>query len=174
MEDVEDDFSTDSEHIEQERLRGLCTKLKYPVGVADLLCEKWLGVAPLSTPNGHPGNQMTPNEMMNIIVEMFLECTKHHCFVLLAIDDVHWMDSMSWKVIEQLLNRGKNLLIVCISRPIAVSNEAIDREFLTSLLNADAENPQFTEINLSPFTKNNVRNLIALSFECQSNCIDDE
>uniref|UniRef100_A0A7S4W7A5 Guanylate cyclase domain-containing protein n=1 Tax=Ditylum brightwellii TaxID=49249 RepID=A0A7S4W7A5_9STRA len=174
MEDVEDDLSAYTENSERERLKGLCAKLGYPVGVSDLLCEKWLGVTPLSKPNDHPGNQMTPEYMMNLIVEMFLYCTKDHYFVLLAIDDVHWMDSLSWKVIEQLLNRGKNLLIVCISRPIAVSNEAIDREFLTSLLNADAENPQFTEINLSPFTKNNVRNLIALSFECQSNCIDDE
>eukprot|EP00957_Ditylum_brightwellii_P153271 11665293-Ditylum_brightwellii.AAC.1 len=59
MEDVKDDIATDSEHFECMCLRGLCTKLKYPVRVANLLCEKWLGIVPLSTPNGCPGNQMT-------------------------------------------------------------------------------------------------------------------
>eukprot|EP00957_Ditylum_brightwellii_P197212 15025127-Ditylum_brightwellii.AAC.1 len=72
MEDVEDDLSAYTENSERERLKGLCAKLGYPVGVSDLLCEKWLGVTPLSKPNDHPGNQMTPEYMMNLIVEIFL------------------------------------------------------------------------------------------------------
>jgi len=174
-------FEEESALLNEERLyarlRALCKELHYNEDFANLVGENMLGLKPVE---GASKDQLPPNELIDFVADavLHLKCTSESKLVISALDDVQWMDSLSWKVVQRMVERGKRLIIICMSRPIATSNTSIDTKFLKWLRDqchaVQTEYPRFTEIKLDAFTKSDVRKLLSMSFGCEDNCLNNE
>lgn len=117
-------------------------------------------------------SKISPEDAVSFIADAFLTCLSSLDFVLLGIDDAHCLDELSWKVIEQLLERGKsNLFLLVTSRPLESAQHADKtREILDSLRKSKC----LTDLELKPFLREDVRQLLAKSLGCDGSLIDNE
>lgn len=108
------------------------------------------------------------NEVLDFATEAFLRCTSSCDVLIFAIDDVQWMDSLSWDVVRHLYESVKAIMIVCVSRPLKTNNISIDPEFLCSLPDekSKASSPRFKDVKLSPLSISNVRSLLSNIWGC--------
>jgi len=124
------------------------------------------------------GKKITPNDVLEFVVDAFLLHTARYGFVLLALDDVQWMDSLSWKVVQRLVDRGKGLMILCLCRPFAMEDASIDPGFLRQIQEEKAENgkknPDLSVIELQPFTESDVLMILSATLGCDPGCIKEE
>ena len=112
------------------------------------------------------------SEVVSFLSKAFVKCTSHINLVILALDDVQWMDSESWNVIQSLFETGQNVLILCGTRS---SNKlSIQNEFWNDLCEKYKYQDRYFETNMSPFIETDVLDLVAKSFSCRSRDIDEK
>lgn len=85
-------------------------------------------------------------EMLISIIDWILNMKSK---ILIIIDDAHWLDSCSWKLILSLTKKftSKGLLIICLGRPFA--NETLGFESWNKLI----ELPQTLKLCISPLNE---------------------
>uniref|UniRef100_A0A7S4RWS7 Guanylate cyclase domain-containing protein n=1 Tax=Ditylum brightwellii TaxID=49249 RepID=A0A7S4RWS7_9STRA len=157
-------------------IRELCKELNCSEGFAEMIGEKMLDLR-INSKSSSAAAKLKPDEVVDFVTNVILKCTSQSDFVLFALDDVQWMDSLSWKVVEMLLRRGKDLMILCLSRPLSINTTTIDPILLRELQEDKCKGNKhcrFTNIELTPFTKNDVRALFAASIGCDGQQIDNE
>ena len=163
-----------SDAIQLQRLRSLCAEMNYSDGIAiwlgyhlfdlSLNMEKDILVA--------EDSKISPEESVAFIADAFLTCVSSLDFVLLGIDDAHNLDELSWQVLDQLLKRGENNLIVLVtSRPLESASQAPK---VQPILEGLREEKFLTELNLKPFFRDDVRELLAKSVGCDGRLIDKQ
>jgi len=169
----EDAAAQQNEERLYSRLRVLCKELHYDEDFADTIGANMLGLKPKEDASKE---QLPPNELIDFVADAVLTCFPKNKLVISAIDDVQWMDSLSWKVVQRMVKHGKRLIFFCMSRPLATSNVPVDPKFLQWLREkchpSQSKYPRFTEIKLDSFKRNDVARLLALSFGCSENCLD--
>ena len=118
-------------------------------------------------------NAMMMNSIAQYLAKAFLQCTIACDMVVLALDDVSQMDSMSWKVVELLYSHSQNLMIIGTTRPMT-QNQAMhaDPEWWESLHNVDNKDKKFVEMELCPMHLSDVEALIANSLGRRESEID--
>ncbi|KAK1736676.1 adenylate/guanylate cyclase domain-containing protein [Skeletonema marinoi] len=89
-----------------ERVRAMVKKMKKRVIVTRNISNDGLKTGTSNT-GGSPPELA---KIVDFMADAFVRCTKHADLVLLALDDVHWMDEMSWKVVQAIFERGQNVL----------------------------------------------------------------
>jgi predicted ATPase len=105
---------------------------------------------------------MMMNSIAQYLVKAFLQCTIACDLVVLAIDDVSQMDTMSWNVVELLHKNAQNLMIVGTTRPLTQKQRIhASPHWWESLHNMDKSNKEFVEMELSPMNHSDVEALIA-------------
>jgi predicted ATPase len=67
------------------------------------------------------------------MAKAFKRCTQEASLVLVALDDVHNMDEMSWRVVQELFETTHNILFLCISRPLSTYRLVVDSSFWDEL-----------------------------------------
>ncbi len=107
------------------------------------------------------------------MADAFLRCTQHANLVLLALDDVQWMDEMSWKVVQAIFERGENVLTLCGSRPPSSNPLSLDPQFWSDLRGPLQEEGRYSELSLAPFCESEVQDMIAIQLNYNPNEIDD-
>jgi predicted ATPase len=153
------------------RFRYICNELNAPPDFVEVVGRRLLGLRDKSVENAaaHSG---TPNldKIVDFMADAFIRCTKHANLALLALDDVHWMDEMSWKVVEAIYNRGANVLILCGSRPIDVNPLRLDPKFWSSLQESKVD--RYLELFLNPLSEFEVQEMIAITLQLEVDEID--
>jgi len=110
---------------------------------------------------------------INFMVKVFQRCTRHAHFIVLALDDVHLMDEVSWHVVLRLFHTVRNLLIICTSRTLTSYKLALEADDWTDLNTKYKENGRFVHIELNRLKKDDVRSMIAKRLALDENEIDD-
>jgi len=161
-----------SDNLCRARLHDLCKEMKKSEDFVDVVGTYLLGLPSLPSKDSANGKAPSPNDLVDFVASIFLKYSVNGNLIVLALDDIQWMDSLSWEVLELLLKRGKNLFILCMSRPNAV----LQKGFINRLRKEKKKKKAsyFTEISLLPFTENDTRDLIALALDCEAQCVDDE
>ncbi|KAL9178556.1 hypothetical protein ACHAXT_001894 [Thalassiosira profunda] len=148
------------------RFRYVCQELNAPPEFAEVVGRRLLG---LREKNPNPSNSKAkpPNlqAIVDFMADAFVRCTKHAGLVLLALDDVQWMDAMSWKVVQAIFERGTNVLTVCGSRPPSSNPLGVDRQFWSDLHGRFEKEGRYSELSLSPFKESEVQEMIATTLE---------
>ena len=113
------------------------------------------------------------NSIAHYLVTAFLQCTIACDLVVLALDDVAQMDSMSWKVVQLLLAHSQNLMIIGTKRPMSQNQEMkANPDWWQSLHRTEETDNTFREIELSPLQLSDVEALVANSFDRKDIQID--
>jgi len=159
-------FSTDA-----NRFLYICEQLHAPLEFVEVVGKRLLGIKNLV--NAHVASG-TPNldSIVDFLADAFIRCTKHVDLVILALDDAHEMDQMSWKVVQTIFERGENVLTLCGSRPPSTNPLAVDPGFWADLHDSYLKKGRFVEIDLQPLSEGEVRDLIAVSLNLSVKEID--
>lgn len=157
---------------EMTRFRFICHELNAPPEFMELIGKKFLGI--------RDGNDATTQhhsatpqigKIINFMADAFVRCTKHANLVLLALDDVQWMDELSWKVVQTIFERAKNVLTLCGSRPPS-SNLTMDPIFFSDLQGRFQKEGRYHEVSLAPFDESEVKEMIAETLRIRLDEVD--
>jgi len=77
------------------------------------------------------------------------------------LDDVHFMDEMSWQVVQKLFEDGHRLLILCASRPLDTNTLRMSESFWSNLKGTYHEKGRFFNMELPPMAEEDMRHMIA-------------
>ncbi|KAL3780068.1 hypothetical protein HJC23_007317 [Cyclotella cryptica] len=159
-------FSTDA-----NQFLYICEQLNAPPEFVEVVGKRLLGMKNLVAATVASG---TPNSdsIVDFLADAFIRCTKHADLVVLALDDAHEMDQMSWKVVQAIFKRGENVLVLCCSRPPSTNPSAVDPGFWAELHHSFSKKDHFVEINLQPLSECEVRDLVAVTLNLSVNDID--
>jgi len=152
------------------RFRFICEELNAPTEFVEIVGKRLLG---LKTGTSNTGG--SPPELAKIVdfmADAFVRCTKHADLVLLALDDVHWMDEMSWKVVQAIFERGQNVLSLIGSRPPSANPLTVDKTFWSELQSTYRDDGRYLEISLQPFNEMEVQQMISFTLDIGMNEID--
>lgn len=164
--------STRSTNI--SNFRSICKKLNAPPEISEIVGRRFLGLHEMN--KNEKTTKLEPldlQKIVNFLADVFIRCTKDADLVLLALDDVQWMDGMSWKVIETIFSRGDNVFTLCGSRPTSSNSLTVDPNFWSDLQGPQRELGRYSEFCLAPFTEMEVKELIADTLDFAPSEIDD-
>ena len=113
------------------------------------------------------------SEIISFMAQVFLLSSEHVDVIILALDDVQYMDNLSWKVIEKIFEQGKNLSVICGSRPLDEIPSTVDEDFWTKLHGKHKKAGQFHEMNVEPLSKADVRLFASSLLKTDPSDIDD-
>lgn len=154
--------------------RSICRKLNAPPEMIEVVGRRFLGLRERNKHEMSPSlESLDMQRILDFLADVFIRCINHADLVLLALDDVQWMDEMSWKVIEIIFSRTKNVLILCGSRPTSSNQLTVDPRFCSDLLGPYRKDGRYSELSLVPFTEIEVKQMIADTLEFETNEIDD-
>ena len=155
------------------RFRYICQELNAPPEFMEVVGKRLLGLREKNT-NTAASNAKPPDmkKIVDFMADAFIRCTRHAHLVLMALDDVQWMDEMSWKVVEAIFERGKNVLSLCGSHPLSSYQLAADPKFWSDLHNKHKQAGRYSEVILAPFTEPEVHDMIATTLNFEPNEVD--
>ena len=154
-----------------EYLLEICQELNAPEGFLEIVGQHLLGDKKSKISKVEKAPEV--NDIISFMARVFIKSTSHAEGVILALDDVQWIDSLSWKVLQCIFETSKNVLIVCGSRPIESHPLSIDDEFWTKL-NGECRGGLFTEITIAELNKDDIREMAAITLSCEAEDVDDE
>lgn len=163
---------------EWTRFRFICQSLNVQPDLMELLGKRFLGISNRSKNESDAQLRLEPTSTVQIenIVEfmanVFLRCTMHADLVLLLLDDVHWMDESSWKVVKLIFERASNLLIFSGSR-MPLTNLTMDPTFLSDLLTQHQTAGKYYEMSLPPLNEAEVKEFIGITLNSSIDEVDD-
>ncbi len=148
------------ESSEMTRFRFICRELNASPDFMELIGKRFLGIRD-GNDSTTQSDSSTPQiqSIVNFMADAFIRCTKHANLVLLALDDVQWMDELSWKVVQKILE-AQNVLIICSSR-LPLSKLTMDPIFFSDLQDRFQKDGRYLEIPLTPFDESEVKEMIA-------------
>ena len=98
-------------------------------------------------------NEKIPlTEIVDFMARVFLKCVSDADLTVIALDDLHNSDSLSWHVIKKIYDKGKNILVLCGSRPFG-SKAFYGDDFWKSLTRVHKIDGRFQESNLGPLSR---------------------
>mmetsp|Transcript_14864 Transcript_14864/g.20999 ORF Transcript_14864/g.20999 Transcript_14864/m.20999 type:complete len:1620 (-) Transcript_14864:2986-7845(-) len=162
-----------------ERLLHVCREMEAPPEFIELVGHHLLGIdmetlTMLQGGKKTKGKPPSPQATVNFMAQAFQMCTKKASLVVIALDDVHQMDEMSWKVLQKLFITSRNLLIVCTSRPqTSQCKLSVDETFWNDLNHRYLEQKRFLPIKLPPLCKEDIRTMIATELKVEESEIAD-
>ena len=110
--------------------------------------------------------------IIDFMARAFMRCTSHADLVIMALDDAHLLDELSWKVIQILFKECPKLLIICASRPLKSYNLEVDPQFWAELHGHFSREMRFSEIYLLGLDEDGIRALISKILGIPINEID--
>ena len=155
-----------------EYLLEICQELNAPEWFLEIVGQHLLGDKKSKISKVEKAPEV--NDIITFMARVFIKSTSHAEGVILALDDVQWIDSLSWKVLQCIFETSKNVLIVCGSRPIESHPLSIDDEFWTKLNGEYRDGGLFTEITIAELNKDDIREMAAITLSCEAEDVDDE
>jgi len=154
------------------RLKELCEEMNAPKGFLQIVGRHLLGDdgATVST----TANAAELDDIIAFMAQVFIRSTAYAELVILALDDVHWMDNLSWKVLQSIFETSQNILIVIGSRPLASHSLSVDDEFWECLTGEYKEKKLYTEIRIGPLNEIDVREMAAITLSCEPEDLSDD
>jgi hypothetical protein len=110
--------------------------------------------------------------LVTFMAQLFQRCTRNIDLVVLAIDDVHLADDLSWKVIQELFEAPANYLLVCTSRPLSQYQLAIDPVFWSALQSDHTSTGKYSAIDLKRLNTSETTEMIAKKLGMPTEFVD--
>lgn len=147
------------------RLRALCEHMDAPPEFLEIV-GRHLHKTGLTFPIQEfvsPKNKKATatSSLISFMAKSIRRCTENAHLILIAIDNVHQTDEMSWRVIQELFETAKNVFLVCTSRPLSTYKLAMDETFWRHLHEKYEKNGRFVSFQLGPLSREEVLCMIA-------------
>ena len=155
-----------------ERLRFVANDMDAPPGFMDIVGYHLLGIETSSfgTEEEKGIGATSLEDIVKYMARAFVRCTSHADVVVLALDDVHLMDELSWRVVQSIFEQGRNILIFCAAT--SDQDVRLDEIFWERLRGTYRGQSRYHELELSPLDQDDIGKLIAKILGCTDLQID--
>lgn len=152
------------------RLRELCEEMNAPKGFLEIVAHHLL-----SKQQNISKIENTPviSDVIEFMAKLFIKLTSNAQLVIIVLDSIQWMDAMSWDVVQKIFEIGENVLIVGSSRPLEVTRLPMNELFWKDLNHKYRIDNRFYETRLGPLDEDEVREMAAITFHCNSDELDE-
>ncbi len=152
-----------------ERLNEICNELGAPRGFIQIVGYHLLGHA-----NTNSIQEKAPKleEIVDFMATVFIHCTAHADLTVVALDDLHQSDNMSWKVIQKIFEIGTNVLFICGSRPLGSHKLFVDDDFWRVLTTEFKSKKRFQELYIGPLNRVDIAKMASIVLGCKEEEID--
>ena len=156
-----------------EKMRWVCKDLGYEEEYADIVGSRLLDIegADYNTTTVN-GEVPTLDTVVDFLAHAFLCFTRHAGVVLVTADDIQWMDTLSFNVLEELFEQGEDLLLLCSARDSERSSKLRISE--AKKWGGEDGKFRFRQIPVAPLEMNDMKYLIARVLGQVESAIDDE
>jgi hypothetical protein len=143
-------------------LRVVCRELDMSPSFIEHALQNLLGGECAVKSGEEEAKVQPPSEkmMVSFMARAFRRCTQDSKLVVMALDDLHHADELSWKVIREIFETVQNVLIIGTSCPTNACKPKVEPEFLEALNNAHKENGRYVSIGLGSLNKEEVTSMI--------------
>jgi predicted ATPase len=164
--------STNSANAYVALFLQICTEIQAPTEFIEVVGHDVLGF-PSLVERSHEKRKADSmlNTIISFMAQLISHCTKTFDLTLLVLDNVHFMDEMSWKVVELIFEKAPNFLIICASQPLTSFQLTVDENFWRSLQNIP---DRFDELKLKPLNDLELTEMIAHEFQCPKENVDEQ
>ncbi len=111
------------------------------------------------------------SEIVDFMAKVFLYCTSSSDLTVVALDDLHHTDSMSWKVMQKIFEEGDNILILCGSRPTG-SHAFRGDDFWDNLTSEMKQNGRFQELTIGPLSRLDLTKMASVMLDIKVEQVD--
>lgn len=167
----EDATATGSGSHMHATFEKICKELQLPESIFEFLKFHLLGI---EVNHFFGGNTKVPS-MRSIAVfvsQIFVTCCRDSSLVLVAVDDIHRTDEMSWLVLQQVFETAVNVLIVGSAHSAADLSLRIDRNFWTLLNESSARKGRFVRMAIERLSEGDIVSMIMKTFGLQSKDVE--
>ena len=156
-----------------EKMRWVCKDLGYEEEYADIVGSRLLDIegADYNTTTVN-GEVPTLDTVVDFLARAFMCFTRHAGVVLVTADDIQWIDTLSWSVLEELFEQGEDLLLLCSARDSERSSKLRISE--AKQWGGEDGKFRFRQIHVAPLEMNDMKYLIARVLGQVESAIDDE
>lgn len=102
----------------------------------------------------------SPEEMASFLAQAFRLCTRDSNLVIVALDDLHYADEFSWKVIQHLFTEETNILIIGALNIASIEDLRVDSEFWKDLNGKYQDENRFTIMKLGHLNRDEITYMI--------------
>lgn len=151
-----------SEGKSADILRGVCKELDMSTSFIEHALQSILGV----DGSGHSEKELAKvkpppaKTMVSFMARAFRRCTQDTKLVVVALDDLHHADDLSWKVIREIFETAHNVLFIGTSYPTDTCKLKIDQDFWDALNNVHKKENRFVSMTLGSLNKEEVASMI--------------
>ena len=151
-----------SEGKSADVLRGVCRELDMSPSFIEHALQSLLGV----DGSGQSGNEVakvkppTAKMMVSFMARAFRRCTQDTKLVVVALDDLHHADDLSWKVIREIYETAKNVLFIGTSYPTDTCKLKVEQDFWDAMNHIYCEDNRFVSMTLGSLGKEEVASMI--------------
>ena len=154
------------------RLQELCDEMNAPEGFLELVGEHLLGDTTGKLSKAKKAPEL--DDIITFMAQVYIRSTSHAETTILALDDVQWMDDLSWKVLQCILENSNHILIVCGSRPIDSRALNLDPVFWSKLNEEYTNHGICSNLNIGSLIEIDIRELAAIALLCEPSDLDDD
>jgi hypothetical protein len=143
-------------------LRVVCRELEMPPSFIEHALQSLLGGEGAGK-NGEEQVRVNPPSekmMVSFMARAFRICTQDSKLVVMALDDLHHADELSWKVIREIFETVQNVLIIGTSYPSTACKPKVEPEFLETLNHAHKDDGRYVSMALGSLDKEEVTSMI--------------
>lgn len=164
---------TAAERIYLSKIRWICDELGFNPAYADIVGSRLLGLGDADATICTVDGEVPKLEcIVDFLSQAFISFTRHSGLTLVTIDDIQWIDPLSWKVIHALWKKGRDVLILCTLRESDQGGKL--RRSSANLWNEEEAESRFTDISLGPLERNDVKSLISKALYYHESSIDEK
>jgi class 3 adenylate cyclase len=127
----------------------------------------------LNPAGGLEYNGPSKKALASFMTHAFLRCTESYKLVVIAIDDIHFVDELSWNILKRIFEHSRNTILLG-SSPQDKSALKISPAFREAIDSVYAGEGRFIEISLSPLDENDIRIMIMNKLELQESELTPE
>lgn len=162
-----------------DRLLHVCKEIDAPLEFIELVGQHLLGMdmAKVDATDQLEKSMGKPPSLqgtVNFMAQAFQLCTRGASLVVIALDNVHHMDEMSWKVLYKLFITSRNLLIICTSHPLTTHKLAIEESFWKELNEKYLGQKRFVPMDLHALGEGDIRTFLARELGVQEEAIGEK
>ena len=160
-----------------DHLAGICLELNTPPEFLELVHHVLRVDIHLSSKGDEKPAPKTDESklqgLVNAIALVFQTCIESVDVTIIALDDAHLLDKMSWKVLIRLFETAPNIFILCTSRPLPNYKLAIDDETWNVLHSTYSEDGRFIPLRIGLLSLEEVKTLTADTLSINANDLSD-
>ena len=153
-----------------KKLCEVCQLIDYQYEYADIVGSQLLGLESANPITHVDGHVPSIDEVVEFLTKAYIQVTHFADLSIIFLDDFQWIDSLTWKVVRLLCERGKHMLLMGAMR--SQETPALRRMSSVALWHGQMQS-RIVEVSLGPLELDEVREMISKVLDYDESVIDD-